>query len=87
MGWIHNRHMRSGGSLNPNPRNNGSQKGPLRKVVRFLYRQEGFFGKDRYELECGHKVLGTIGAARVRCWKCKQGKPRDGPDDPLGFLK
>jgi hypothetical protein len=71
MGWIHDRHMKSGGSLNKNPKNNGSQKGPLRKVTAQLYTQEGFFGKNRYMLECGHEALGTPGAARVRCWRCK----------------
>jgi hypothetical protein len=67
--------MRSGGSLNPNPRNNGSDKGPLRKIVGM---------KDDLELlECGHTqwgrgdIFGHTAPERRRCRKCKQGKPPD----------
>jgi hypothetical protein len=80
-GWISKRHMQTGRGLNPNPSNNGSGNGPLRKVVRpvLVYSENNMFSRDKYLLECGHEVYGTIGAARVRCWKCKreqeQGKP------------
>jgi hypothetical protein len=72
MGWIHDRHMKSGGSLNKNPKNNGSQKGPLRKVVEQLETGKGLFSRNWYKLECGHEAYGTPGAERVRCRKCKQ---------------
>lgn len=64
--------MKTGGSINPNPHNNGARKGPLRKIVQRLdVGLGGIFGHDRYLLECGHEVWGTKGAIRSRCPKCK----------------
>jgi hypothetical protein len=83
MGWISDRHMRQGGSLNPNPKNNGSDKGPLRKVVRMVDDPQ-FRGVRLELLECGHTafprsdVFGHAPAERRRCRKCKRGAP---PDD------
>jgi hypothetical protein len=72
MGWITNRHMQQGGGLNRNPKNNGSDKGPLRKRVEFVReRGHGFNAQELWKLECGHEAWGTYGAARTRCGKCK----------------
>lgn len=70
--WIRDRHMKTGAGINPNPRNNGSKNGPLRKVE-YLIRSGpgGIFGRDLYHLECGHEVRGTKGASRVRCYLCR----------------
>lgn len=79
MGWIHDRHMRSGGSLNPNPRNNGSDKGPLRRIVG----TRDVKGSLYELLECGHlnwprgDIIGHTAPERRRCRKCKRGAPPD----------
>lgn len=77
MGWISKRHMQSGGSLNPNPSNNGSDRGPLRKVVDMVDDPQ-FRGVRLELLECGHTqlpksdIIGHRPAVRRRCRKCKQ---------------
>lgn len=72
MGHLSNmRHQGRG----PRPRSNGSNKGPLRKVVD----REWLAGGDRSveTLECGHTqlavcdLMGETNAVRRRCWKCK----------------
>lgn len=71
--WINKKHNQTGLSINPNPANNGANKGPLRKVIeRTQVGSGGMFGRDKYLLECGHEVRGTKGSMRVRCWKCKK---------------
>lgn len=73
-GWITKRHWRQGGSLNRTPSNNGSDKGPLRKKIRFIRDdgRTGIFMKERWELECGHEAWCTSGSIRSRCPKCKE---------------
>ncbi len=71
MGWISDRHMKTGTSLNSNPKNNGSGKGPLRKVVEVLGGGNGMFEKLHVKLECGHEVSCT-GGVRARCPQCKR---------------
>lgn len=73
MGWITNRHMKQGGSLNPNPQNNGSGNGPLRKVVEVIYiGVGGIFGRDKVLLECGHEGYSSGSGLRARCRQCKR---------------
>jgi hypothetical protein len=68
MGWIHDRHMRSGGSIGGRK---GPHKGPLRKVVERTYFGTGMFDYDSGVLECGHtNTRITIGAERARCREC-----------------
>ncbi len=68
MGWISERHMRSGGSLNRNPAR--QRKGPLRKIVATLRPSTGLFDPAYVELECGHKVH-SDGVYRARCDECQ----------------
>lgn len=70
MGWISDRHYKTGTSLNPDPANNGSQRGPLRKVVRVIRCSAGLFSHDWVEMECGHEGRST-GGVRARCRQCK----------------
>lgn len=70
-GWISNRCHETGGSINRNPRNNGSDKGPLRLIVATLRFGDGMFDRSWVEFECGHEGSATIGARRGRCTKCK----------------
>jgi hypothetical protein len=67
MGWISDRHMRQGGSLNRNPAR--QRKGPLRKIVAELRASGGLFDPPLVELECGHSCRSS-GAFRARCSKC-----------------
>ncbi len=80
MGWISTRHMQRGGSLNSNPRNNGSRNGPLRHIVLVERPGRGLFDKDVVRFECGHVGTATIGAERGRCKKCKRGSGEAGRD-------
>ena len=82
MGWISKRKMMTGHGLNQNPQNNGSDGGPLRKVL-------GTVPDKKYRsvmlelLECGHTqlpksdIIGHRPASRRRCRKCKLGRPAD----------
>lgn len=68
MGWISNRHMREGGSIDGRT---GKHKGPLRKVISRTYLGQGMFDYDSGILECGHTNSRiTIGAERARCKEC-----------------
>jgi hypothetical protein len=77
MGWISKRHMQSGGSLNGDPKNNGSDSGPLKKIVGTC--RVGYATLEA--LECGHlqmpksDMMGHTNASRRRCKKCKRGVP------------
>ena len=72
MGTLRDRYARGGG---PRPRSNGTQRGPLRKVV-----SEGVnaHGVETETLECGHVIrrkhdlMGPTNAYRRRCRKCKK---------------
>jgi hypothetical protein len=90
MGWIEKRHMQSGGSLNRNPANNGSQSGPLRKIiatVRIDYAGGGCIHMEA--LECGHiqmpksDMIGHTAPVRRRCKHCKAGRPTHFTGTPL----
>lgn len=66
--WISERHMRQGGSLNPNP--SRQRKGPLRKIVQTLSVSTEIFGRgSRVVLECGHECF-SHGIYKARCSKC-----------------
>jgi hypothetical protein len=75
MGWISDRHMRSGGTI-------GGTKGmvfkdkPLRNILYIIKVAESMFDRDLVMLECGHQVLAS-GMKRAHCWKCRDGKPVD----------
>lgn len=71
MGWISDRNYETGGSINKSGRN-GSQNGPLRKIVQVLRGGKSIFERDRVVFECGHEGSATIGAMRGRCKVCKQ---------------
>ena len=72
MGWISDRHMMSGGSINKNCRNNGSHNGPLRKITKIYFFDNDLFGRDIVQFECGHDGHATNGALRGRCKQCKK---------------
>ena len=72
MGWISNRHMRSGGSIGGRV---GKHKGPLRKIVRVLRFGSGLFDTDQVEMECNHNGPARIGAKRARCAECGKAEP------------
>lgn len=74
MGWISDRHMKSGGSINGRPSNNGSKNGPLCKVEQILRRGTSIFDRNRVIFECGHEGSATIGARRGRCRHCRRGE-------------
>jgi len=96
MGWISERAMRRGCSLN----NSGpKRKGPLKRIVAKLGgdHDSNLFGKDYVLLECGHKA-NSYGGQRALCEKCRLGQPQDsmeefGYDDSMkvpvadGYLK
>lgn len=71
--------------LNPDPGNNGSAKGPMRRVVRSLTAQ----GAERELLECGHLLptqdVRNAGCDRRRCPKCKAALPAE--IDPADFFR
>lgn len=57
---------------NPNPRNNGSDNGPLRKLE-YITIPNLAGGDDMWLLECGHKItVATSTMYRARCWRCKR---------------
>lgn len=58
------------GSLNRNPANNGSGKGPLRVIEGVLSYGTGLLGRDRVLFACGHEGNATRGAVRGRCGEC-----------------
>ncbi len=72
MGWISTRHALRGGSINKDPKNNGSNKGPLRKITEHLRYGDGFFDRDRVMFECGHEceTCGGEGKTEETCSCC-----------------
>ena len=70
MGWIHKRHMRSGGSIGG--MKGMKHKGPLREVEAVYKFAESIFDRDYVLLRCGHKGLRSQGATRCRCAECGQ---------------
>lgn len=71
MGWIQDRHMKSGGSIggyNPDSPKSGA---PLVKIKKTLYITDDFFGYNRVLLECGHETHSN-GTYRARCVECKK---------------
>lgn len=68
MGWIHDRHMKRGGSLySGGPK----KKGPLRKIVSVLIPRGGLFAPAVVRLECGHKTT-AWGDVRAICATCRE---------------
>jgi hypothetical protein len=59
-------------SPNPDPRNNGSDKGPLRAIVGTIRARSDLFDRAVVRLECGHEADATPGARRARCKRCKR---------------
>lgn len=77
MGWIHERHMRSGGSIGGRK---GPHKGPLRAIVRYLRLARSLFDTDWVEMECGHQGPAYGGPRkRARCAECGKQNPRRSP--------
>lgn len=71
MGWIHNRHMRQGGSIGGRRRKSYPKDGaPLRKIVSVIRHSRSIFVPDDVLLECGHEGT-SWGGVRARCPKCK----------------
>lgn len=69
MGWISERHMRSGGSIGPGMAGKNANKGPLRKIIGRTLRSGNLFSPDRVQLECGHEG-NSWGGVRARCREC-----------------
>lgn len=72
MGWISERHMRSGGSIGGR---SGKHKGPLRKIVGYYSHSTNMFEADLVKLECGHDGR-SYGGQRARCRECGKGDIR-----------
>lgn len=66
MGWISDRHMKSGGSLYEG---GPKKKGPLRRIIRVVVYYGNLFTPDRVELECGHTTH-SWGGVRAICEEC-----------------
>ena len=62
--------MRKGGGFAGPGR--GSQKGPLRDIIRRINWSDSIFAPDLVVLSCGHQGPATMGARRARCAKCKK---------------
>ena len=74
MGWISDRHMKSGGTIGGR---SGKHKGPLRKVATVTYHGTHMFDYDTAILECGHtNHRVTMAAKRARCAECGKGDER-----------
>lgn len=71
MGWIHNRHMRQGGSIGPGGLKEHKKGAPLRKIVSTVVPQESIFSPAIVILECGHQAE-SWGGVRARCVRCKE---------------
>jgi len=70
MGWIHDRHMRQGGSIGGNPKKlRETSRYPLRKIVLVIRPQRTIFEPNVVSFECGHdgRAYGTF---RGRCKMC-----------------
>ncbi len=70
MGWISDRHMKSGGSIGPGGIGEEKRGAPLRKIVKVLSPRLSMFGKDRVLFECGHAGF-AYGCSSARCIACK----------------
>jgi hypothetical protein len=75
MGWIHDRHMRQGGSIGGKSSKKVYPKdgAPMRKILYIIRPQESVFSPARAMLECGHEA-NAWGTYRARCPKCKEDK-------------
>jgi hypothetical protein len=72
-GKIRQLHLRRGGSLNPNPKeNNGVNNGPLRVIIEVINRGRYIFDRNHVRFECGHEGYAALKAKRGRCRKCKE---------------
>ncbi len=70
MGWIHDRHMRQGGSIGGNAaKTRKTNRHPLRKIVHVITRSDNIFSPDWVRFECGHEGC-AWGSVRGRCKKC-----------------
>lgn len=89
MGWISDRHMKRGGSLNGKGGNNGSQSGPLKKIIGQC--RVGYTLMEA--LECGHlqmpkhDLMGETNSVRRRCKHCKAGRPVHFTGEPPSDMK
>lgn len=81
MGWISDRHMRSGGRIGGGLPRGGRHKGSLRKIVRVLRWRAGIFECSWVEMECGH-VGPAYGVERARCREC--GKVAEASNEKQG---
>jgi hypothetical protein len=70
MGWISDRHMRSGGSVGPGGLGESKKGAPLRRIVGVLRAQDSIFRPALVVLECGHEGE-SWGGVRARCVGCK----------------
>jgi|GEM_PF-6201439 len=75
MGWISDRHMKSGGSIGGNPAKcRRTNRYPLRKIAGVIRHSGNIFEPNRVEFDCGHEGF-AWGIYRGRCKKCP---PREG---------
>jgi hypothetical protein len=75
MGWIADRHMRSGGSIGPGGLKEHKLGAPLRKVTGTVIPAESLFSPAVVRLECGHDAE-SWGGVRARCVECKKLSPQ-----------
>lgn len=78
MGWISDRHMKSGGSIGPGGLGESKKGAPLKMVIGTLCNRGSIFVPDLVLLECKHEGE-SWGGIRARCPKCKAGLPPDRP--------
>ena len=70
MGWIHDRHMKQGGSIGGNPKKcRETSRYPLRKIVAVTRHQRTIFEPNAVTFDCGHEGY-SYGTYRGRCKKC-----------------
>lgn len=74
MGWIADRHMRSGGSIGPGGLKEHKRGAPLRKIVGTVMPAASLFSPATVRLECGHEAE-SWGGVRARCVSCKSASP------------
>ncbi len=67
MGWITDRHLKTGRSLNGSPER--QRKGPLREIVHVIRHSRGIFDPACVELACGHRTH-SHGIYKARCVEC-----------------
>ena len=71
MGWIHDRHMKQGGSIGPGGLGAKKKGAPLRKIVGIVRGSESLFVPDVVTLECGHEAT-SWGGVRACCPACRK---------------